>query len=470
MKKSGYRSILHIYLMFFLTLLIVIGFAAFFILSMITVRTPADSIARSDYPMEFTREFGEQVIFIDDIPQIKQSGLESLQSNQAGIQILNDSGQEIAAYQKPQNTKVFYSDAELLQIYQTGHIGEKQITSFIGTITHNGKDYTYIIYFPLNISKITMYLNGDRFTAGKSIILWCISAVFFIILISGFIYGFWITKTINRMSVSIKNIAGRSYMPISNNGVFNDVFESLNDLDMEIRASDNLKEQTEKMRKDWIANITHDLKTPLSPIKGYAEVLSEQDITSGEKVKRYSNVILKNVYYIESLIDDLKLTYQLENGMIPIKCEEQNFVGFLRELVIDILNNPEYENRIIHFDSARENIMFSFDRKLLTRAFQNLIVNAFVHGSEDTEVTIQISVMDNIMEVIVSDNGNGMSPYETNHLFQRYYRGTNTEKKTAGTGLGLAITKSIIEAQDGTIMVESVSGIGTDFKIRFPIS
>ena len=58
------------------------------------------------------------------------------------------------------------------------------------------------------------------------------------------------------MSVSIKNIAGRSYMPISNNGVFNDVFESLNDLDMEIRASDNLKEQTEKMRKDWIANIT----------------------------------------------------------------------------------------------------------------------------------------------------------------------------------------------------------------------
>ena len=61
--------------------------------------------------MEFTREFGEQIIFIDDIPQIKQSGLESLQSNQAGIQILNDSGQEIAAYQKPQNTKVFYSDA-----------------------------------------------------------------------------------------------------------------------------------------------------------------------------------------------------------------------------------------------------------------------------------------------------------------------------------------------------------------------
>lgn len=469
MKKSGYRSILHIYLMFFLAVLIVIGFAGFLILSMITVHTPYDSIARSNYPIEFTKEFGEQIIFVDDIPQIKQSGLELLQLNQAGIQILNESGQEIADYQKPQNTKKFYSDTELLHIYQTGHIGDSQTTSFIGTLTHNGNDYTYIIYFPLNISKITMYLNGDRFTAGKSIILWCISVVFFIMLISGFIYGFWITKTINRMSVSIKNIAGRSYVPISNNGVFNDVFESLNDLDIEIKAGDNLKEQTEKMRKDWIANITHDLKTPLSPIRGYAEVLSEQDIKSCEKIKKYSNVILKNVSYIESLIDDLKLTYQLENGMLPVKREEQNFVGFLRELVIDILNNPEYENRIIHFDSTMENIMFPFDRKLLTRAFQNLIVNAFLHGSEDTEVTIHISVKENIMEVIVSDNGNGMSPYETSHLFQRYYRGTNTEKKTEGTGLGLAITKSIIEAQDGNIIVESESGIGTDFKICFPV-
>ena len=97
-------------------------------------------------------------------------------------------------------------------------------------------------------------------------------------------------------------------------------------------------------------------------------------------------------------------------------------------------------------------------------------MNAFVHGSEDTEVTIQISVMDDIMEVIVSDNGNGMSPYETSRLFQRYYRGTNTEKNTAGTGLGLVITKSIIEAQDGTIMVESESGVGTDFIIRFSVS
>lgn len=109
--------------------------------------------------MEFTKEFGEQIIFIDDIPQIKQSGLELLQANQAGVQILNNSGQEIVNYQKPKNTKAFYSDTELLEICQTGHIEDSHTTSFIGTLSHNGTDFTYVIFFPLNISKVTMYLK-----------------------------------------------------------------------------------------------------------------------------------------------------------------------------------------------------------------------------------------------------------------------------------------------------------------------
>lgn len=468
MKNLGYRFIAHIYLVFFIAVLIVTGFAMTVFRSVITIHMPAGSTKTSDYPMKFTKEFEKQIIFIEDNPKIKQSGIELLQSNQAGIQILNDNGQELVSYQKPENAKDFYSDAELLQIYRTGHINDNQTTLFIETLSHNENNFTYIVYFPLNISKITMYLNGDKFGAGKPIILLLVGIVFFIVLVSGFLYGFWITKIINRMSVSVKNIKARSYIPILNNGVFHDVFECLNDLDAEIKTSDNIKEQTEKMRKDWIANITHDLKTPLSPIRGYAEILSEQDIISNEKLKKYSQVTLKNISYIESLIDDLKLTYQLDNGIIPISCKEQNFVRFLKELIIDILNNPEYENRVIHFDCLKESILFSFDYKLMIRAFQNLIINAFIHGNDDTEVTVKISEIHHKIQVIISDNGNGISPEEVNCLFLRYYRGTNTEKKTAGTGLGLAITKSIIEAQNGSIMAESEIGIGTRFVILFP--
>ncbi|WP_326513900.1 HAMP domain-containing sensor histidine kinase [Clostridium intestinale] len=470
MKKSGYRSILHIYLIFFIALLSVIIFSAIFLFSVVSVNTPDGTVVRSNYPKEFTENFYEQIIFVDDKPQIKQFGLELLQTNNAGIQILDYNGLEITSCKKPENAKTIYSDTDLLQLYQTGHINDSQSTSFIGNLTYDKNNYTYIIHFPMNISKITMYLNGDKFITGKTIILLFLGVVFLIILLVGVIYGFWITKIINRISISIKSIEKRSYTSAMSKGIFQDVFESLDGLDTEIKTSDKLKENTEKMRKEWIANITHDLKTPLSPIKGYAEVLSENKPVSEELIKKYSKVTLKNVSYMESLIDDLKLTYQLDNAIVPLQCIEQNFIRFLKESIIDVLNNPEYEERIIHFDYEKENIVFYFDRKLMTRAFQNLIINAFAHGNNDTEISIRVTIFNNTLQIIISDNGNGMNTYEVNNLFQRYYRGTNTEKKMAGTGLGLAITKSITEAHGGNISVESEVGIGTNFKIYFPLS
>ncbi len=92
-----------------------------------------------------------------------------------------------------------------------------------------------------------------------------------------------------------------------------------------------------------------------------------------------------------------------------------------------------------------------------------------MHGGKDTEVTVQISVSECWLNITISDNGKGLSAAETDRLFDRYYRGTNTESKTEGTGLGLAIAKNIIELHGGTISVTSSLGIGTAFLIRFPV-
>jgi len=240
------------------------------------------------------------------------------------------------------------------------------------------------------VSKLTMYVNGEHFDGGKNIILPIVFVLFLAILLSGVLYGLWTTRAMKRLMVSIQEISIRSYLPVEDHGVFQDLYNSLNELDAEIKTSDQLRGQTEKMCEEWIANITHDLKTPLSPIKGYAEVLKEDGEKSQERCRRYAAVILKNVAYMENLINDLKLTYQLENGMFPINRQEQDAVRFLRELVIDILNTPEYENRMVHFENKEPEILYSFDSTLLTRAFRNLIINAFVHGEENTEVILEI--------------------------------------------------------------------------------
>lgn len=470
MKKSGYRTIFHIYLIFFLSLLgaIIAAIGLFYLL--VTVQTPSGSTIKSDWPKSFTEDFRAQIIFIDDKAQVKQTGIELLQENDIGLQILDHSGYEIFSYQKPEQADNTYSNTELLYLYQTGQLKDSESTSFIGTVTNNGNDYAYILHFPMKISKVTMYLNADRFTGGKTIAILIVGILLMIVLISGIIYGFWTTRIMSHLSASIREVATRSYLPIQAHGAFRDIYDSLNTLDTEIKASDRLREQTEKMRKVWIANITHDLKTPLSPIKGYAEILQEHGTKTEKQCERYARIMLKNVAYMETLIDDLKLTYQLENGMIPLERQEQNFIRFIKELIIDILNNPEYECRTIHFEATEETVLIAFDQTLLTRAFQNLIINAFVHGDENTEITLQTSVSDTILQIVVSDNGKGMTAEERGALFQRYYRGTNTEHKPEGTGLGLAITKSIVELHGGSISVSSIQGIGTAFQIQFPVT
>lgn len=467
MKQSGYRTVFHIYLIFFLSLLGAVLLAGVLFLQTIFIRTPNGTSVRSDWPRKFTEEFHDQIIFPDDAPKIKQAGIDLLLENEVGIQILDASGREVSSYQRPEQAPTAYSSAELLHLLQTGKLGDSTMTAFTGSVSNAGEQYIYLLYFPVNISKVTMYVGGNRFAGGKAILLPILSALLLLVLILGVVYGLYTTKAMKRLTAAVREIAGRSYLPMQDHGVFHDLYDSLNTLDSEIRSSDQLRTQTEKMREEWIANITHDLKTPLSPIKGYAELLHETGGGDREQCRRYAGIMLKNASYMEALIDDLKLTYQLENGMLPIHREEQNVVRFLKELAITILNTPEFERRTIHFESAEETLFFSFDQTLFTRAFRNLIINAFVHGDERTEVTLRIAASDSALQIVVADNGKGMSQEMTEHLFDRYYRGTNTDQKPEGSGLGLAIAKGIIELHGGRITVASIPAVGTTFQIDF---
>lgn len=469
MKRSGYRTIFHIYLIFFISLLGAVLLAGCLFFLTITVQMPDGRLVRSDWPKDFTESFREEIIFADSMPQIKQTGMESLQENEIGIQLLDPSGREVFSYQEPEQAKAVYSGAELLRIAETGKLEAGEAAAFAGTVSNSGNEYAYILFFPVDVPKVTMYVNGKRFASGKTIILPILSVLLLLVLVSGVLYGLFTTKAIKRLISAVGEIAARNYLPVQEHGVFQDLYESLNGLDAEIRAGDQLRQQTEKMREEWIANITHDLKTPLSPVKGYAEILYEADEKSEEQYRRYGQIILKNAAYMETLIDDLKLTYQLDNKMLPVNLEEQNIVRFLKELVIDILNTPEYENRTVHFESSADTISFQFDQRLFTRAFRNLIINAIVHGEKNSEVTLSVSESDTVLKVLVADNGKGMKPETVEHLFDRYYRGTDTGQKAEGSGLGLAIAKGIIELHRGTISVSSVPSVGTAFQMEFPL-
>ena len=179
-------------------------------------------------------------------------------------------------------------------------------------------------------------------------------------------------------------------------------------------------------------------------------------------------IILKNVNHMEKLMNDLKLTYQLEANAIPYTPQEIKIVRFLKELVIDIANDPAFSKRAIEFESTMPEQMIAVDPDLLRRAVGNIIINALVHNSVDTKVKITIGNAASKILIAISDNGNGMDETELSDLWNRYYRGTNTKERPEGSGLGLAIAKQIITLHGGDISVESNPGLGTEFTILLP--
>lgn len=160
----------------------------------------------------------------------------------------------------------------------------------------------------------------------------------------------------------------------------------------------------------------------------------------------------------------------MESGVRPYHPTEISFVRYLRELVIDIVNNPAFCNRSIEFESDREEIQICVDKDLFRRAVENLMINALTHNPPETTVAVLVNAnQKNKVTVIVRDNGIGMSDEEQAELFDRYYRGTNTKEKPEGSGLGLAIAKQIIMLHGGDIAVNSQPNQGTEFIISLPV-
>lgn len=207
----------------------------------------------------------------------------------------------------------------------------------------------------------------------------------------------------------------------------------------------------------------------LSPIKGYAELLADGTAGEPQTVREYGSLILKNAEHTEKLINDLKLTWQLDSGTFPFHLQQVRMERYLKELVIDIVNDPAFSDHEIAFESDAADVSAAIDPELFRRAVGNLVINGLVHNPPDTKVTVSVwEDTGNSVCISVRDDGKGISEEEQAKLFTRYYRGTNTKEKPEGSGLGLAIAKQIVSLHGGEIAVKSRVGEGTEFTIRLP--
>jgi len=235
-------------------------------------------------------------------------------------------------------------------------------------------------------------------------------------------------------------------------------------------AQDKKKEiddlqKLEKFRRDFLANISHELKTPIFGAQGYIQTAIDGDWQDLESIKLYLNKADKNIDRLCMLVQDLDDITNLETGEIKMNFSHFNINNLIADIIDDFqLKSKTYNVEILLDKQGLQSQYIFADEQKIRQVLINLIDNSLKYGNQNGETKVSMHDMAENVLIEVTDNGIGIKEAHLSRLFERFYRTDESRnRKIGGTGLGLAIVKHIIEAHSQTINVRSTFGIGTTF-------
>lgn len=265
---------------------------------------------------------------------------------------------------------------------------------------------------------------------------------------------------------------GGSILPFIMKGSikYKEMSENLKRTAEELEQKNREKTRLEESKKQMLADISHDLKTPITTIQGYSKVLYEGLVEDEEQTKKYLRYIYEKSIRVTSLIDELFMFSKLDSPDVPIQKEKKDICEFYREVIAEHYDIFEEKDMELDIDIPDEKIMCAFDQKLLNRALSNLLQNTNKYNPEDTKVFLTLTKNEEKIVIEVGDDGIGISEDIARTLFDPFVRGDKSRMNDEGSGLGLAITKKIIELHNGNIRVDPTPKQGkTNFIIELPL-
>jgi two-component system phosphate regulon sensor histidine kinase PhoR len=224
----------------------------------------------------------------------------------------------------------------------------------------------------------------------------------------------------------------------------------------------------EQMRKDFVANVSHELKTPITSIKGFAETLLDGAMKDEQALEHFLSIILKESERLQTLVQDLLDLSKIEQQGFQLHLETIDLTHLLHEIAVMFQRKAEEKGIDFHLHAAKSMYMKG-DANRLKQIFINLITNALTYTPTGGKVEVMIEEQEEEILVHVKDTGIGIDEQEIPRIFERFYRVDKARSRNSGgTGLGLAIVKHLVEAHHGHITVKSTVGKGTTFTVHFP--
>lgn len=252
----------------------------------------------------------------------------------------------------------------------------------------------------------------------------------------------------------------------SEEGAMYRLFHEVNSLVTMADAHADSERRAKEFLRRTIADISHQLKTPIAALNIYNGIL-QQETADAATVREFTSLSEQELDRIESLVQSLLKMAQLDAGAITLERSPENVFDLLEHIKRQYSFRAEQEGKEIALEGDEQTV-FSCDRTWLTEAIGNLVKNALDHTAQGDRILVRWQQSPCLTQITVEDTGSGIHSEDLYHIFKRFYR-SRFSKDTQGVGLGLPLAKSIVEAHQGSIEVHSKPGQGTAFTINFPI-
>lgn len=293
-------------------------------------------------------------------------------------------------------------------------------------------------------------------------------ALIFIIYV---IANFKLLKSVKPIVNGIQALPIEKAVHIAEKGLLSELAVSINKTSEILQCQSRQLCKKENARANWIAGVSHDIRTPLSMVMGYASQLKE-DVHLTDNERQKAAVIVKQSERIKNLIGDLNLASKLEYNMQPINSVKQNVIALVRQVVVDFINMNIDEKYFIEWetDEALTVCFASVDKDLIKRAVSNLIQNCINHNEQGCHIHVSVMVENSTCMIVVADDGIGATDEQIEKLNNApHYMVCDENTTEQRHGLGLLIVKQIIAVHGGTVVIDRSACGGFSVKMALPI-
>jgi len=326
-----------------------------------------------------------------------------------------------------------------------------------GAILRNGDSPNYFLFINSMLEPIDSTVN-----VLKSQLIRITGISFLLSLGISLILAKWISRPITNITRSARALSKGDYTVSFEKGAYTEIDNLADTLNSTTRELS----KTEELRKDLMANVTHDLKTPLTVIRSYSEMIRDISGESKEKREAHLATIIQESEKLSSLVDDMLELSRVQSGLRDMEMEALDLTELSREVLDRFKYFQENEGYTFQLTSNGDTIVFG-DKRKLSQAVYNLIGNAVNYTDDDRRIGIKVEGEEDSVRFSIEDHGPGIAADEIDHIWDRYYRGgkSHSRRKT-GSGIGLSLVKSIIMAHNGEYGVMSEEGEGSTFYFR----